>query len=85
MKTIPLIVSLPVAVVALTPVSVFAADAAATPSAASPKLTTDDTDLGTLLDNPVANAVPINYIQAMIFNSQIAMARCSSSSTFVTN
>lgn len=51
------------------------APAFAQTAAAPAKLTTADTDLGTLLDNPATKAVLMKYIPTMISNPQIDMAR----------
>lgn len=51
-----------------------AAPAASTP-AAIPKYTTEDTDLGTLLDDPVAKAIVEKHIPGLTTNDQIEMAR----------
>ena len=51
----------------------FAGDAPA--SSPSAKYSSNDTDLGTLLDNPGTKAVLMKYIPTMIANPQIDMAR----------
>jgi hypothetical protein len=60
----------------LAPLAVSPAIAGDAP-ASSPRATysTNDTDLGTLLDNPAAKAVLMKYIPTMISNPQIDMAR----------
>ena len=52
-----------------------AADAAATAAAAKPAYNVNDTDLGTLLDNPATKPVLQKYIPDVIGNPQIDMAR----------
>jgi hypothetical protein len=44
-------------------------------SAAAAHYTTQDTDLGTLLDDPAAKAVLLKYIPTIINNDQIDQAR----------
>ena len=59
--------------------AVFAAPALAidAPTAAAPaaKLSTADTSIGDLLDNPAAKAVLAKHVPAMVENPQIEMAR----------
>lgn len=61
------------AVMAL-PVSVGATEPA-TAQAAKAKYSTADTDIGTLLDDPLAKAIIEKYIPGMTTNDQIEMAR----------
>ena len=65
------------AVAAAAAAPAFAADAPAAAAAAAPagKLSVADTDLGTLLDNPASKAVLAKYVNEMISNPQIDMAR----------
>lgn len=51
------------------------AGAAGAEATAPRKLSVENTDLGTLLDDPAAKAVLNKHIPAMISNSQIEMAR----------
>ncbi len=44
-------------------------------SAVSAKYSTNNTDLGTLLDNPATKAILVKYVPAMVSNPQIDMAR----------
>jgi hypothetical protein len=66
-------VALAVALMPLAASPAFAADPA--PADAPARMSTADTDLGTLLDNPASKAVLEKYIAAMISNPQIDMAR----------
>jgi hypothetical protein len=66
-------------VAALVPVSV-GAQTAATPApsaapAAAPAYTTSETDIGTLLDDPAANAILDKHMPEFSANPQIDMAR----------
>jgi len=70
MKTIAFAVA-----AALIPVTASSALADPAPAVAPAKLSTADTDLGTLLDNPGAKAVLQKYIPQMIASPQIDMAR----------
>ena len=65
------------AAVAFTPgASAFAAEAAPTAAPApAAALSTSNTDIGTLMDNPASKAVLEKYIPAMIANPQFEMAR----------
>jgi len=60
------------------PTSAFAADSAtpaASATAAKAKYSTAETDIGTLLDDPVAKAIVEKYIPGMTTNDQVEMAR----------
>jgi hypothetical protein len=70
MKTIAFAVA-----AALIPVTASSALADPAPAVTPAKLSTADTDLGTLLDNPGAKAVLQKYIPQMISSPQIDMAR----------
>lgn len=65
------------AALALTTVAApaIAADAPAAPAAAAAKLSSADTPIGTLLDNPAAKAVLVKYMPEFVANPQIEMAR----------
>lgn len=71
MKTIALCVA--TAFLTLSAMPAFAGDPV--PAAAGAAMTTSQTDLGTLLDNPAAKAVLQKYISQLISNPQIEMAR----------
>jgi len=72
MKMTRIIAALAFATVPLTMSPAWAADTAA---AAKPAYSTEDTDLGTLLDNAATKAILQKYIPDMISNPQIDMAR----------
>ena len=63
------------AALALAPVIATSAIAAEAAPAAAAKLSVEETDLGTLLDNAAAKAVLAKHIPDMINNDQITMAR----------
>lgn len=52
-----------------------AAGTTAPAAAAKAKYTTEETDLGTLLDNPAAKAIIEKHIPGMTTNDQVDMAR----------
>ncbi|WP_324699527.1 hypothetical protein ACLIMP_19070 [Novosphingobium aerophilum] len=52
-----------------------AAATIATAKAATPRYTTQDTDIGTLLDDPEARTVLEKYLPEIVKSDQIAMAR----------
>ena len=56
------------------PATATSADAPAVAAPAA-KFSVDDTELGTLLDNPAAKAVLVKYINAIVSNPRINMAR----------
>ncbi len=69
-----LLIAFAAASAALSAAPAFAADPA--PAAApAAKLSTADTTIGDLLDNPAAKAVLARHIPALIENAQIDMAR----------
>lgn len=51
------------------------AAAAAPAASAKPKYTAEDTELGTLLDDPAAKAIIAKHIPGLVDNDQIEMAR----------
>jgi para-nitrobenzyl esterase len=53
----------------------FAIDAPAAAAPAAPKMSTADTTIGDLLDNPVAKAVLMKHVPVLAGNAQIEMAR----------
>ena len=59
---------------ALSPIATWAQTPPATSTAAA-HYTTQDTDLGTLLDDPAAKAVLVKYIPTIVNSDQIDMAR----------
>src|SRR5665213_1984073 len=59
----------------LAPASAFAQAPAPAAPAAAAHYSTADTDLGTLMDNPMTKAVLDKYIAPMVNNPQIAQAR----------
>lgn len=67
-----ILIALAAAAATVTAAPAFAVEA---PAAAAPALSTTDTTIGDLLDNPPAKAVLAKHIPAMIENSQIDMAR----------
>ena len=65
------------AAISITTVTAFAQTAPA-PAPAAPakaKYTVDETDLGTLLDNPATKAIVEKHIPGMTTNDQVDMAR----------
>lgn len=58
----------------LTAAPVIAAAPASVPAPAT-KMTTSDTTIGALLDNPASKAVLMKHIPALVGNAQIDMAR----------
>ncbi len=69
-----LLIALAAASAAITSAPAFAADPA--PAAApAAKLSTADTTIGDLLDNPAAKAVLAKHVPALVGNAQIEMAR----------
>ena len=55
--------------------AVVLADAPTTAAPAPAKFSVEDTDLGTLLDNPGTKAILVKYVNDMVSNPQIDMAR----------
>lgn len=51
------------------------ASASSSSSTAQPKYTTADTDIGTLLDNPITKAIIEKFIPGFTTNDQVEMAR----------
>ncbi|BBF69671.1 hypothetical protein [Sphingomonas bisphenolicum] len=60
---------------ASTPVLAQTTSAPASSAPAKPKYTSTDTDLGTLLDDPVAKAIVEKHIPGLTTNDQVDMAR----------
>lgn len=73
MKTFAFVIA--VALVSATAVSPALAQAAAATGTLPARISTTDTDLGTMLENPAAKAVLLKHIPALIANDQIDMAR----------
>jgi para-nitrobenzyl esterase len=69
-----LLITLAAAAAAVSAAPAFAADPAPVAAPAA-KLSTADTTIGDLLDNPAAKAVLAKHIPALIGNAQIDMAR----------
>ena len=64
------------AAISITTVTAFAQTAPAAPAApAKAKYTVEETDLGTLLDNPATKAIVEKHIPGMTTNDQVDMAR----------
>jgi hypothetical protein len=73
MKT--LLIALAAASAAVVAAPALAIDPPAAAPAAAAKLTTADTTIGDLLDNPAAKAVLEKHLPALVGNAQIEMAR----------
>ena len=73
MKT--LLIALAAASAAVVAAPALAIDAPAAAPAPAAKLTTADTTIGDLLDNPAAKAVLEKHLPALVGNAQIEMAR----------
>lgn len=70
-----LLIALATATAALSAAPALAIDGPAAATAPAAKMTTADTTIGDLLDNPAAKAVLMKHIPAMVSNAQIEMAR----------
>jgi len=76
MTMIRIAISAALAVTALSPAAIAAEPATtAAPTPATPKYTTADTEIGTLLDDPAARAILDKFVPEMTSSDQIDMAR----------
>lgn len=64
-----------VAMMAAAPVSVAVAEEAPAAAAAAPKYSTDETDIGTLLDTPELKAILLRFFPDVANSDQLDMAR----------
>ena len=70
-----LILAVAAATAAISAAPAFAIDPPAAAAHAAPKMSTADTTIGDLLDNPAAKAVLMKHVPALAGNAQIEMAR----------